>query len=183
MRKAFVDLGASWGHVSKKFSDENPDFEIFCIEVNPKHLPSLQGASASAKRPFNIIQAAAWTHDGEIELFESGALAASTIVSGKIEPGHWPQIDYTKPTRTQSLDISHWLLRNFREGDEIVLKIDIEGAEYAVLSKMAEDGSLRLMKKVICEWHQDRFPDISLEKHNQIRNMVIEQVPELVDWK
>ncbi len=182
MRSVFVDLGANSGQVSRDFAIQHPNFEIFSVEPNPTLIPHIMNSSLAAKKAFNIIWAAAWTYDGTIDFFQSGADAASTVVPGKVEINNWPQIDYSKPHIVPCFDISGWLLRSFQPTDNIVLKIDIEGAEYAILSKMINDGSIHLVRRLMCEWHQDRFPQISNDAHETLRTKLKALVSDLEEW-
>ena len=181
MKKAFIDLGANIGEVSERFAAQNPGFDIFCVEPNQSLLPCLFEISARVGRPFCVIWAAAWIKDGILDFYQSSANQASTIVEGKVEHSGWPQIDYERPTIVPSIDFSGWVRRLLSGYDEIVVKMDIEGAEYAVLEKMIEDRTLGLVTRMMCEWHVDRYPNISLDRHNTIKQKV-ESLVHLEPW-
>jgi hypothetical protein len=57
--------------------------------------------------------------------------------------------------------------RTFLDGDELILKLDIEGAEYAVLRSMLRDGSIRKISKLYIEFHGDRI-GLPQEEHDQL---------------
>ena len=59
----------------------------------------------------------------------------------------------------ESIDLSKWIIKNFKPDDLIVLKMDIEGAEYKVLPKMFEDGSVNYINVALIEWHDWIMPD------------------------
>jgi len=59
----------------------------------------------------------------------------------------------------ESLDLSQWILDNFDVDDFIVLKMDIEGAEYEVLPKMVKDGSIAYINHAFIEWHDWVMPE------------------------
>ena len=42
-----------------------------------------------------------------------------------------------------TIDFSQFISDNFEITDEVVLKMDIEGAEYAVINKMLNDGTFK----------------------------------------
>lgn len=181
MRKVFVDLGAHIGEVSGSFAAHNPDYEIFCVEPNVDLLPHIHRRALEMGRIFNVVCGAAWISDGTIDLFSSGAPGASTIVPGKVEVNGWPQINYSTGQKTPCFDFSRWLMENFGIRDEVVVKMDIEGAEYRLLEKMLADRSLLLVKKIIIEWHQDRFPDVSVAEHQRLVDEV-SRVCSLQNW-
>jgi FkbM family methyltransferase len=174
MSRLFLDLGANVGEISEQFGVEHPDYDLVAIEPNINLLPAIHARSLKLCRPISVIWAAAWTRDGSIDLFKSKHDLASTVVCGKQEYAEygWSQIDYAMPNRVPSLDISSWLLRNILGCDQIVIKMDIEGAEYEVLEKMLVDGSVDLVTELRCEWHIDRFPDILRSRHERL----VEQV-------
>jgi len=66
----------------------------------------------------------------------------------------------------ECIDFSRWVLDNFKEDDHIIVKMDIEGAEFRVLVKMIHDGSINYINELYVEWHFafDDFPDKNL--HN-----------------
>lgn len=181
MRKAFVDVGANTGKISYEFAVEHADYDIYCIEANPALIPQIHRRSVQLGRTFVIMWAAAWVYDGTINLYQSGANAASTVVEGKVERGKWPQIDYESPTSVPCFDLGDWMLRTFTLRDSVILKMDVEGAEYTLLEKMIQDRSLALASELWCEWHQDRYPAISQEKHEQVKNAA-KQLTRLKDW-
>ncbi|WP_207477534.1 FkbM family methyltransferase [Arenibaculum pallidiluteum] len=183
MRKVFIDLGANHGVVTEKFGREHPDFELFTFEPNQALRNDI--AAVAQKLGRNIVHhsAAAWIRDGQISFFQSNEDVASTIVSGKREHPQYgfSQIDYSKHVTVPCVDISRWIVSAFTANDFIVLKMDIEGAEYAVLTKMIFDGSLGMVRELICEWHYDRYPHMTPEEHVMIRNKAA-QICKLVDW-
>lgn len=182
MRHAFVDLGANMGDVALAYAQKHPGCDIYCVEPARELIKEIANKSFGINRTFVIMWAAAWTYDGTIGLFGSGAHEASTIVAGKVEINNWPQIDYNKSHSVPCFDFSAWLMRTFSLTDRVVVKMDIEGAEYDLLEKMISDRSISLISELICEWHHDRYPDISSERHNAIRNRVRE-LTSLTDWR
>lgn len=181
MRNAFVDLGANVGEMSERFAHTHPTFDVFCIEPNAKLIPLIIERSAKAARPFWIMWAAAWIEDGKLALFESDAHQAATVVRGKIEHSGWPQIDYTRSTTVPCLDFSNWLRRMLGGYNEIVVKVDIEGAEYVLLERMIQDHTLGLVTRMMCEWHIDRYPEIGMERHDVLKAKVGE-LTKLENW-
>jgi FkbM family methyltransferase len=181
MANVFIDLGANVGTVTKKFIADNPGWEFYCVEPNILLIPRILGVASELRAPLHIIWAAAWTHDGTIDLFQSGKDEASTVIRGKMEHSGWLQIDYERPEAVPCFDFSIWLLRHFALTDNIVVKMDIEGAEYELLEKMIQDRSIHLVTKLICEWHFDRYPSVSRERHQALKRRVGEIVS-LESW-
>ena len=42
---------------------------------------------------------------------------------------------------------------NFQISDNILLKLDVEGAEYEIIDKLIEDNTISLIKNIHIEWH------------------------------
>ncbi len=59
----------------------------------------------------------------------------------------------------ESIDLSKWIINNFSKEDFIVLKMDIEGAEYKIIPKMFEDGSVNYINYAFIEWHDWVMPE------------------------
>lgn len=57
-------------------------------------------------------------------------------------------------------DLSTWLKNTFTKEDYVILKLDIEGAEYEVLNKLIEDGTIGLVKEFWGEWHDMKISDV-----------------------
>ena len=50
-------------------------------------------------------------------------------------------------------------LFNFDENDYIVVKLDIEGAEYEVIESMLNSGAINRVNELYIEWHDHFFPN------------------------
>jgi hypothetical protein len=53
----------------------------------------------------------------------------------------------------ESFDFSQWLSGSFTEKDYVILSLDIEGAEFAVLEKMLQEETARLIDRLYVEFH------------------------------
>lgn len=58
-----------------------------------------------------------------------------------------------KGTDLTAVNIATWLLRNTLPHDFVVVKMDIEGAEYEVIPHMADMGAWVVMDHLLVEWH------------------------------
>ncbi len=65
--------------------------------------------------------------------------------------------------------------------DDITVKMDIEGAEYELLDHMFRDKSIFLVRELFCEWHHDRFPEITIERHSTLIDS-LKAVTHLKSW-
>ena len=146
MRKVFLDLGAHAAISVKKFREEYPnsdEYEIISFECNPRFTEVLQNTDDIV-----FYNKAAWIEDGTQD-FYLGHAASSSLIYGKTRGN----LDFDNPITVESVDISKWVVENFSKDDYIIMKMDIEGAEYEVLPKMIEDGSIDYVNIVYAEFH------------------------------
>jgi len=145
-RYVLVDGGAHVGETvadfekSKLFS-EHP-WEVFSFECNPDLI------SRIPPRPYlTVLNKAIWVHDGEIDFYpeKKGDTGGSLIM--------FENVRVDQPVKVECVDFGNWLRENFREEDYILVKFDIEGAEYDVLERMLMDGSIRYVDELRVELH------------------------------
>ncbi|MDQ1015788.1 FkbM family methyltransferase [Streptomyces afghaniensis] len=183
MRKVFIDCGTNLGIVLSRFIHELPDHDFYAFEPNKDLLPSIrqQVEQAPHSPHVEISHSAVWTHDGTIDLF-LGHHESSTVLPGKrVPPMYDQQIDYSSPIPVPATDFSSWLRRTVTADDHVVVKMDIEGAEYPVLTKLLADETINLISVLYIEWHYDRFPSMSRTDHDQVANAVSACV-DVRDW-
>lgn len=169
MRKIFIDCGANLGVVLADFIRKLPEHEFYAFEPNPDLLASIRGEVArTGHAHVTVFDQAVWTHNGTANLY-LGHHESSTLLLGKrVPPMYDQQIDYMHPVQVPCIDFSAWLADETRPGDEVTVKMDIEGAEYPVLRKMIDDGTLELVSVLYVEWHYNRFPGMSLQVHEEL---------------
>jgi FkbM family methyltransferase len=149
----FIDLGSHVGKTIAKFMmsrQYTPDFQIHAFEANPM---------VPRRYPKGVIEhrCAAWIYDGSIRLYinwKKRKSQCSSVYRNKTS-GH---LDKKHPLMVPCVDFSKWVKETFQETDNIIVKSDIEGAEYDVFQKMIVDGTIRYIKKIYMdERHWDRI--------------------------
>jgi len=152
LRKVFLDCGGHKASSVKMFYRYYPEatqYEVHSFEANP-HLHHFFKEKKTKLHP-----KAVWIKDGEIEFWigRNPVNMSATLIEGKTT-GNFRE----KPIVVPCLDFSRWLKKNFTIEDHIVLKLDIEGAEYAVLNKMFEDGTIDYISDLYVDWHYSKIP-------------------------
>lgn len=149
MSDVYIDCGAHGGHtvaVFRKSPDYRTGTRVFAIEPNPKLVERLQKIDGCT-----VIAKAVWTHDGSIGFYydtrKSGLRSTAIPDSGSARVAK-------EPTLVACMDFSRWIGETFRPDDRIVVKMDIEGAEYWVLRRMLEDGTIAYVRKLYLETHR-----------------------------
>lgn len=146
MRKVFIDGGANNGQSTKAFLKEWPDsneFEIFMFEPNSKP-PLLKGKKTK------LIRKAIWIYDGEITFFEKHPNSqGNTLLKEKVEKDKRTY----KEKSVECVSLSNWIKQNFNKKDTIILKLDIEGAEYEVIKDLYKNEIFKFIDVFFCEIH------------------------------
>lgn len=146
MKKIFIDAGAHEGKVSMHFHRKNRDFIIYAFEPNPYMCPSLPPNS-------NLVRSAVWTRNEQQPFYVYKNDKRSEGCTLLREKGTH-KLDFERPVMVQCINFSEWLMTMFNPVDfYIVLKMDIEGAEYDVLRSMLDNGTMYLVKELYPEWH------------------------------
>lgn len=167
----YIDLGAyngdtieqfiSWGQLLGDISEArvfgfepNPNFKAEWQDIHDRHIKHV--------KEINFQNKAAWIDDKGLEF----SLWAESDIGSTVMPEkrNW----YAgKVIGADSFDLSGWL-KQF-EGEDIYIKFDIEGAEYPILLKMIEDGTDKLCKLIMIEWHADKMNSTFKEQEEFIK--------------
>jgi len=167
MRKIFLDCGAYNGcsvELFTKMYDDYEEYEVFSFEANRGLSNQIISTAKKYKfKNFTLINEAVWISSG-IKYFVGSRLVDlyndtddATLVKSYEEitlMHEQEQTDTGQPRgNLQTLDFSKFILDNFDKNDYIILKMDIEGAEYKVIDKMFNDDSLKYISKFYGELH------------------------------
>ena len=83
---------------------------------------------------------AAWTNDEEV---------------GLALQGNCTHVDFDEKQRAKAFDLAAWI-RALPEA-RIVLKVDVEGAEYVLLPHLITHGLMNRFSHVLVEWHTGQY--------------------------
>lgn len=170
MRKIFLDCGAHKGEsidVFLRCFDKNNEFEIYSFEPNPQ----LKNYFKKYKKldNFTFINKAVWIKDGFIDFYglDEGPRrdVGCTINKNKID------ISHNEPIRVESLSLSNWIKSNFNVEDYIILKLDIEGAEYDIINNMIKENTFDYINKFYVEFHVKWMKNTEILHKNTIENL------------
>lgn len=148
VRNIFLDCGAHCGCSRRKWEKVRPGYEIFSFEADPE---------LCAKNPL-LINKAVSTQNGTATFYKFGIDGGSSLEKARADimkvrkPNYYPLDVIQVPT----FDLNEYILTNFTINDYIVLKLDIEGAEYSVIPHLIDGGSIDLIKELYLEWHDFR---------------------------
>ena len=148
MKKVFIDCGAHDGCSVRKFLDVKKDaqeYEIHSFEPNPnleKYHPV---------QPAIFHKCAVWIEQGEISFYNFSTTGGSSVLEKKHQrnimktsrkPKWLQKFGLPQEIRVNAIDLSDWISSNFNKDDYIIIKMDIEGAEYEILKKMFSEETI-----------------------------------------
>ena len=146
MRKIFIDCGAYKGKMTKIFlTNSGNGFEVFAFEPNPY--------AKIHKKKVNCVvyKKAVWIKDEIIPFYINKKKVrhsqGSSLLKEKTSGGLDTKI------LVEAVNFGKWIKDNFSKDDFIVVKMDIEGAEFKVLESMIADGSIYYINKLHFESH------------------------------
>ena len=175
MRKVFIDGGAHNGCTVELFIKNYPDykeFEIYSFEINEGRYNQLVKKGQQLKLDnFYPIKKAIWIEDGHKKFKRADKLNLAK------DQKDW----YNNGSGVESINISKFILDNFSKEDYIILKLDIEGAEYKVVDKMVSDGSLAYISKFYGELHGPK-KGFSIKQNNKLIKQVWDNKLILENW-
>jgi FkbM family methyltransferase len=164
-RNVFIDLGSHYGRITARFMLSplyRPDFEIYCFEANPTFDSRVYAAYPPGCK---VIKKAAWLFNGEIELYINtnrpniqGSSVCREKITGNLDKDH--------PVTVSCIDFPAWLIENFSIDDNIIVKSNIEGAEYDLFDKMIWDGTIHFIKRLFLRTHWNKIGMPQAEHEN-----------------
>lgn len=174
--KCYIDLGLCDEKTILVATEVYPDMDLY-LGFEP--IPLLYKKTRSIVKRFlkntdilkkvKIINSAASVEDSmKTKMFfssisgdQKNITSGSTLRLDKITGG----VSEDRFIYVRSINFSKYLLDNFKKGDYIVLKVDIEGEEYSIFDHMIETGAINLITKIFCEWHYRKLSNIDKKFH------------------
>lgn len=177
----YIDLGAyngdsveqflNWRTVS--FPDKN-DWVIHAFEPNPKFKATLR-----KKQTDNIHfhEDAAWIENGVLQFAvdDSPTPLGSTLMPGK--KAIW---DTKEKINVTAFDFSAWVTQ-FKD-DFVVVKMDVEGAEFPILEKMIKDGTITIPNTLLVEFHPNKVREYTTTYKNTLIQKIQKLGVNIKEW-
>ena len=189
MRRVFIDCGYHLGEGLAEFASMlsiDDSWDVYAFEANPY----CEIEKKISQHPFKVeaYNKAVWIKDGKA-LFncESQKASESPTTHSTNELDGWGSCladinsthSYVTKEEVETIDFSRFL-EQFR-GREVLVKMDIEGAEFSVLRKCIEDGSGDVISTMWVEWHDVDLAEESAETVQQIKDNLKQTL--VHDWR
>jgi hypothetical protein len=62
-----------------------------------------------------------------------------------------------KPARVESIDFVKWLKDTTEDADYVVVKMNIEGAEYPLMNELSKNGVIKKVDRFFVNTHEHKF--------------------------
>lgn len=175
-KKILIDCGANSGQVLERFINKRINYSFYAFEPQPELSEVLENMIANHPNvPVQLHKKAVWTKNEMLSFFlatnwGSGYKDGSTLLTNHTKNSS--AVDYNKPIMVEAIDFVEWFHATIQPSidDYIVIKMDIEGAEYDVLEKMVENGDFNYISELLVEFHYKMNTSISAERHFKLLN-------------
>jgi len=175
-KKVFLDCGAYDGCSVRCFRDrfdKDGEYEIISFEANNRFKECFKGFS---KHTF--FNKAIWIDDGYIDFYLDEKKGYGSSLIKEKRTGN---LNKESPSKVECISLSSFILNNISPNDKLILKLDIEGAEYRVLEDLFKTGAIKYVSKLMVEWHYNKI-GLSLEAHNQLLAKLESMGIEYEEW-
>jgi FkbM family methyltransferase len=195
MANVFLDLGTHFGQGLDHFIGTfgiNDTWTVHTFEANPiTH--KIYKEHHHSKHPFVISHnEAILDRDGVIDINietppNEGHTGQGSSVIGMDKWNPWGgtlRENFQFKVEVPCVDLSKFIIDNFSKEDRIIIKMDIEGAEFDTLSKIVESGVVEYIDELYVEWHDHYFTNKEemLEKKKILVDNMSKYNIKLVDW-
>lgn len=121
----------------------------------------------------DLRKKAAWLHDGTTLLGVGAPFHLdATVLADKNDRDEW-----SVTTEVPCFDFSRWLARL---PEPVVLKMNVEGAEFPLLERLIADGTIERVESLIVSWHDERLGGDYPQRRHAIEQALTVPVEE---WK
>lgn len=159
----YVDVGARSYHSSigswfvKRYPKQSQDFTIYAVEADDSF-----AADYVKRKNVKFLPYAAWLRN---ESLVFGANPENRAAEGEIGMGRIQSRSSLDGSRSsgkqfktvQGFDFADWLINTVTADDYVVMKMDVEGAEFDLLPRMMETGAICLVDELFLECHYNRW--------------------------
>ncbi len=184
----FIDCGFNTLQVFDPYYEALADqFSFVGFEIQPKLFKKAQdGIQKYQKGQPEFIHAAVADHDGQLNYYEPKSWGLNYKGGSSIlrEKKDRPSVKIKQSV--PCLNFSEWLSERTQKNPFLVVKMDIEGAEYDVLEKLISDQRLDMIDLLFIEFHSqyltnDEHSDWA-QRHANVISALEQSSVQYFDW-
>ena len=172
MKKILLDCGSHKGESVKKFKTLLPNFNEYSVYMFEPNSNLFKIISSNPEFDSCTKYQKAVSDKNETVKFYGGTVVTdncgATILLDKKKYDAYRDDDYEL---VETVDISKFIKDNFSTEDHIILKLDVEGAEYQIIEKLLADNTFPYIKKLYMEWHTHWLPQYAAIEINLVNRM------------
>lgn len=189
-KRVFFDFGANRGDSLTSFTSDvramggtgitglgkEGKWDLWGFEANPHFTPQLKALEEklnratlpSGDKQYNVFmrpESAITTKNGPITFYlDTVNKAASFWGSSLLEKHHDVVKSGKKNVTVQGYAISQLIMENYSKDDYIIVKMDVEGSEFDLLTDLMLTGAIHYVDLLLCEYHRSLAPVEGMEK-------------------
>ncbi len=137
--------------------------------------PDIRMWSDKASKISTLIPAAVWIENGCLDFqiitknkYGNKYAGAGTLMDQK--KAHNNEIHkVTESIKVPTIHLSQWISKNCKYKKQIILKLDVEGAEYKILEDLLVSEVYKLINILYIEWHAIEWSGMEEEKAKRIK--------------
>lgn len=169
-KKVLIDCGSNIGQGYEELSKYFPKdkYDVIFIEPNPNCMEVIKKKYKGDK--FKFIEMAAWVKEEEITFYSSEFSQAGTISNDQYISNN--NIDFYG-YKVKSFDLTKLIDDIKDEYSVVVLKMDIESAEYDVLEHLIKEKKIDYINLLLVEFHTFMFKGEKKNKYKLRENQII----------
>ena len=184
MAQIFIDGGGNWKRSVDRYLRLCHYDRVYVFEPNPIFHASYSGSN------YVFIKKAMWVDECVMSFFPSkdANQVAGSLFSFKkskvmtkdgieLQSNYWGEVQ-----QVECIDFSKWLKSTIAPTDIVTLKLDIEGAEYTVLTKLIQDGTISMINRLYVEFHSDTMLDNYPNWESNLRLLLTNRGLPPLDW-
>lgn len=180
----FVDCGAnigqSYSYFKSFFSPEH--FAVILIEPNPNCMKILRDKFDDIES-IAFIESAAWVKKDKLKFFglvedARGLTSAGGSIIAHHNNSRYPA-DVSAAIEVDTFSFSEFLAGQHQKYGCIIVKMDIESAEYRVLQDLLEKNTITYIDHLIIEFHSSYFLEPDKSQYLALEEALIRKIKSL----
>jgi FkbM family methyltransferase len=178
-RGLFIDCGSNIGQGYKFFSKYyTPDlYDYILVEPNPNCLPHLHALRRDSGGRIEILEKAASARNGYTKLFGPPSAQRDPTYEGcSIVIDHNSALyeaEELSADLVETFSLSDLITAKRAAYDVVVMKMDVEGAEYETLEDMMEKGVHRKLDAIYVEFHSQYVAESELTERRSLEKKIL----------
>ena len=155
MDKIFIDCGANDCHQQYDI-DYIKGFKIIAFEPNPKFKNSFDGRPDIVFYPYAV-----WIKNSKLDFYVEETSIGCSLLPSKIEKDsgmtqQQKDKSLNNPIKVESIDLAEYITSTYNKEDLIIIRMDIEGAEYEVIKHLINTKCIDYINELWVEFHDEK---------------------------